>query len=204
ETLRIMAIVNSILKWIMKKRMHQIELFMKYPNEVQEEWLFDLLETAQATEWGKTYDYESISSVAAFKERVPIQTYDTLKPYIERMLQVEPNILWPSPIKWFAKSSGTTADRSKFITVSQEALDDCHYAGGKDLISIYCHNRADNNVFEGKGPVLGGHHVINALRKTSCGDLPTIIGKELPLCCEYHRLSDIASTLSRINQEKRG
>ena len=157
-----MAIVNSILKWIMKKRMHQIELFKKYPNEVQEEWLQDLINTAQATEWGKKYDYESISSVETFKERVPIQTYDTLKPYIERMLQGEANILWPSPIKWFAKSSGTTSDRSKFIPVSQEALEDCHYAGGKDLISIYCHNKPDNNIFEGKGLVLGGSHQINA------------------------------------------
>ena len=197
-----MAIVNSILKWIMKKRMHQIELFMKYPNEVQEEWLFDLLETAQATEWGKTYDYESISSVATFKERVPIQTYDTLKPYIERMLQGEPNILWPSPIKWFAKSSGTTADRSKFIPVSQEALDDCHYAGGKDLISIYCHNRPDNNVFEGKGLVLGGSHQINALGKTSSGDLSAIIVQNLPFWAEYHRFPDIALTLNPNFEEK--
>jgi len=197
-----MAFVNSFLKWIMKKRMHQIELFMKYPNEVQEEWLFDLLETAQATEWGKNYDYESISSVATFKERVPIQTYDTLKPYIERMLQGESNILWPSPIKWFAKSSGTTADRSKFIPVSQEALDDCHYAGGKDLISIYCHNRPDNNVFEGKGLVLGGSHQINALGKTSSGDLSAIIVQNLPFWAEYHRFPDIALTLNPNFEEK--
>jgi len=197
-----MAIVNSILKWIMKKRMHQIELFKKYPNEVQEEWLQDLIATAQATEWGKKYDYESISTPEMFKERVPIQTYDTLKPYIERMLKGEQNILWPSPIKWFAKSSGTTADRSKFIPVSQEALEDCHYTGGKDLISIYCHNRPDNNVFEGKGLVLGGSHQINELGKTSSGDLSAIIVQNLPFWAEYHRFPDIELTLNPNFEEK--
>ena len=197
-----MAIVNSILKWIMKKRMHQIELFKKYPNEVQEEWLHDLIATAQATEWGKRYDYESISTPKTFKERVPIQTYDTLKPYIERMLNGEQNILWPSTIKWFAKSSGTTSDRSKFIPVSQEALEDCHYTGGKDLISIYCHNRPDNNVFEGKGLVLGGSHQINALGKTSSGDLSAIIVQNLPFWAEYHRFPDIELTLNPNFEEK--
>lgn len=182
--------------------MHQIELFKKYPNEVQEEWLQDLIATAQATEWGKKYDYESISTPEMFKERVPIQTYDTLKPYIERMLKGEQNILWPSPIKWFAKSSGTTADRSKFIPVSQEALEDCHYTGGKDLISIYCHNRPDNNVFEGKGLVLGGSHQINELGKTSSGDLSAIIVQNLPFWAEYHRFPDIELTLNPNFEEK--
>jgi len=186
----------------MKKRMHQIELFKKYPNEVQEEWLHDLIATAQATEWGKRYDYESISTPKTFKERVPIQTYDTLKPYIERMLNGEQNILWPSTIKWFAKSSGTTSDRSKFIPVSQEALEDCHYTGGKDLISIYCHNRPDNNVFEGKGLVLGGSHQINALGKTSSGDLSAIIVQNLPFWAEYHRFPDIELTLNPNFEEK--
>jgi len=186
----------------MKKRMHQIELFKKYPNEVQEEWLQDLIATAQATEWGKKYDYESISTPETFKERVPIQTYDTLKPYIERMLKGEQNILWPSPIKWFAKSSGTTSDRSKFIPVSQEALEDCHYTGGKDLISIYCHNRPENSVFEGKGLVLGGSHQINELGKTSSGDLSAIIVQNLPFWAEYHRFPDIELTLNPNFEEK--
>ena len=182
--------------------MHQIELFKKYPNEVQEEWLQDLIATAQATEWGKKYDYESISTPETFKERVPIQTYDTLKPYIERMLKGEQNILWPSPIKWFAKSSGTTSDRSKFIPVSQEALEDCHYTGGKDLISIYCHNRPENSVFEGKGLVLGGSHQINELGKTSSGDLSAIIVQNLPFWAEYHRFPDIELTLNPNFEEK--
>lgn len=196
------AFVNSILKWIMKKRVHQIELFKQYPDEVQEEWLQDLVKTAQATEWGKKYGYESISTVDDFKDRIPIQDYDSIKPYIERMMNGEQNILWPSTIKWFAKSSGTTSDRSKYIPVSQEALEECHYAGGKDLLSIYCLNCPDNNLFEGKGLVLGGSHQINALGKTSSGDLSAIIVQNLPFWAEYHRFPDIELTLNPNFEEK--
>lgn len=124
-----MAILNSIFTWIMKKRIHQIELFKKYPHEVQEEWFQSLISTAQATEWGKKFGYESILTPEIYKNRVPLQDYNSLKPYIDRMLKGEQNILWPSEIKWFAKSSGTTSDRSKFIPVSKEALEDCHYQG---------------------------------------------------------------------------
>ena len=186
----------------MKKRIHQIELFMKYPNEVQEEWIFDLISTAQATEWGKKYDYESISSPDEFKNRVPIQDYDSLKPYIERMVKGEENILWPSTIKWFAKSSGTTSDRSKFIPVSEEALEDCHYKGGKDLVSIFCNNRPETNVFKGKGLVLGGSHQMNEMGNTVQGDLSAIIVKNLPFWAEYIRVPDRVTTLNPNFEEK--
>lgn len=194
--------VNSLIKWIMKKRIHQIELFMKYPNEVQEEWFYDLISTAQATEWGKKYGYESISSPQEFKDRVPIQDYDSLKPYIERMVNGEENILWPSHVKWFAKSSGTTSDRSKFIPVSDEALEDCHYKGGKDLVSIFCNNRPETNVFKGKGLVLGGSNQINEVGNTVQGDLSAIIVKNLPFWAEYHRVPDKLTTLNPNFEEK--
>src|SRR5690606_36192479 len=112
-----MAFINSFFTWIMKKRIHQIELFMKYPHEVQEEWFQSLIDTAEATEWGRKYDYNSILTPEDYRERVPIQDYNSLKPYIDRMIKGEQNISWPSDIKWFAKSSGTTAYRSKFIPV---------------------------------------------------------------------------------------
>ncbi len=132
-----MTLVNSIFTWIMKKRMHQIELFIKYPYEVQDEWFQTLISTAKNTEWGKKYGYESILNQDQFKKRVPLQNYDTLKPYIEKMLSGQHNVLWPSEIKWFAKSSGTTNDRSKFIPVSEESMEECHFKGGKDLLSMY-------------------------------------------------------------------
>jgi len=198
-----MAIVNSIFTWYMKKRVHQIELFMKYPLDVQEEWFHTLISTAEDTEWGKKYDYSSIETTEQFKERVPIQTYDTLKPFIERMLKGEQNILWPSEIRWFAKSSGTTSDRSKFIPVSEESLQECHYKGGKDMLSIFCNNRPNNQILTGKGLVLGGSHQINQLNDNSfCGDLSAVLIKNLPMWAEYYRTPDISIALMDNYEEK--
>lgn len=198
-----MAIVNSIFTWYMKKRIHQIELFMKYPLDVQDEWLHTLIASAENTEWGKLYDYKSILTLQQFKERVPIQNYDTLKPYIERMLHGEQNILWPSEIKWFAKSSGTTSDRSKFIPVSEEALEECHFRGGKDMLSIYCNNRPNAQIFTGKGLVLGGSHQINELcEDIHYGDLSAVLIKNLPVWAEYYRTPDMSIALMDNYEEK--
>ena len=145
-----MAILNSILGWIIKKRMHQIELFMKYPCEVQEELLRKLISTAEHTQWGEHFEYQSIDNFKTFSERVPVVTYDQLQPQVERIMKGEQNILWPSEIKWFAKSSGTTSNRSKFIPVSMESLEECHFKGGKDLLSIYFNNNPDALLFNGK------------------------------------------------------
>ena len=198
-----MTLVNSFFTWIMKKRMHQIELFMKYPHEVQEEWLHNLVDTAKNTEWGKTYGYADIKSSDEFKNRVPIQTYDTLKPYIERMLAGEQAVLWPSEIKWFAKSSGTTNDRSKFIPVSEESLEECHYKGGKDLLSIYCNNRPESKIFTGKCLVLGGSSkVIQLNTDASYGDLSAVLIKNLPIWAEFYRTPDQSITLLENFEEK--
>ena len=198
-----MAIVNSIFTWIMKKRMHQIELFVKYPHDVQEEWFQTLISSAQHTEWGKEYGYSSIYTQKQYKERVPLQNYDTLKPYIERMLKGEHNVLWPSEIKWFAKSSGTTSDRSKFIPVSEESLEECHYKGGKDLLSLYCNNRPDARIFTGKCLVLGGSHQINQLNaESSYGDLSAVLIKNLPFWAEFYRTPEMSITLMDNFEEK--
>lgn len=198
-----MEFINSILSWIMKKRIHQIEFFIKYPTEVQEEWLHSLVNNAKNTEWGKMYDYKSIQSINDFKQRVPIQNYDTLKPYIERMLKGEQNVLWPSEIKWFAKSSGTTSDKSKFIPVSTESLEECHYKGGKDLLSIYCHNKPETKIFTGKCLVLGGSHQINHLNEDSqYGDLSAVLIKNLPIWAEFHRTPDLSIALMDNWEEK--
>lgn len=198
-----MAILNSIFTWIMKKRIHQIELFMKYPHDVQEEWFQNLISAAEATEWGKKYDYKSILTPEEYKQRVPISDYDDLKGYIERMIKGEQNILWPSDIKWFAKSSGTTSDRSKFIPVSLEALEECHFQGGKDMLSIYCHNRPENKVFMGKSVVIGGSSQINNFSPDSYyGDLSSIIIRNLPSWAEFKRTPNLEVTLNPNFEEK--
>ena len=151
-----LSIINSIASWFLKQRIHQIELFLKYPNEVQEELLMNLLRSAENTTVGKQYDYGSIRSYAQFVERVPISSYEDLEPLIERTRQGEQNVLWETPIKWFAKSSGTTNAKSKFIPVSNEALEDCHYKGSKDLLCLYLNNNEDSEMFLGKSLRLGG------------------------------------------------
>jgi hypothetical protein len=198
-----MTIINSVFTWFMKKRIHQIELFMKYPNEVQEEWFEQLVAGAENTEWGKKYGYKSIENLAQFKERVPIQTYDTLKPYIERMLKGEQNVLWPSEIRWFAKSSGTTSDRSKFIPVSEESLEECHFKGGKDMLTLYFNNRPNARIFTGKSLTLGGSHQVGQLNAdTFFGDLSAVIMKNLPLWAEFYRTPHLDIALLDNFEEK--
>ena len=179
---------NSIFSWIIKKRIHQIDLFRKYPVDVQQHVFRDLITKAVSTEWGLKYDYQSISSIQDFQQRIPLQTYDDVKPYVDRLLKNEQNLLWPSEIKWFAKSSGTTSDKSKFIPVSKEALEDCHYKGGKDLLSIYYHNFPDGKLYKGKHLVVGGTSEVNASSINSyTGDLSAIIMQNLPFWAEIKR-----------------
>ncbi|MDH5825318.1 GH3 auxin-responsive promoter family protein [Sphingobacterium sp. SG20118] len=198
-----MAILDSLFAWFMKKRIHQIELFMKYPHDVQEEWFQSLISSAEATEWGKKYDYNSILTPEEFKNRVPIQDYNSLKPYIDRMIKGEQNILWPSDIKWFAKSSGTTSDRSKYIPVSEECLTECHFQGGKDMLTIYFNNCPDSQIFAGKSVVLGGSSQINSFSSDSYyGDLSSILLRNLPFWAEFKRTPNLEVTLLPDFEEK--
>ena len=151
-----LSIINSFASWVLKQRIHQIELFLKYPNEVQEELLHNLLTASENTIIGKKYEFSSINSYQTFAERVPIASYEELQPLIERTRQGEQNVFWETPIKWFAKSSGTTNAKSKFIPVSNEALEDCHYKGSKDLLCLYLNNNEDSELFLGKSLRLGG------------------------------------------------
>ena len=135
-----MAIINSVITWIIKKRIHQIDLFMKYPHDVQEEWFKKLLHAGKETEFGKKYDFDSIRNYEQYRERIPVHSYASLKPYIDRLRSGEQDVLWPSDIKWFAKSSGTTAGKSKYrshtcYSQQLDKLNHCILRGGK-LISI--------------------------------------------------------------------
>ena len=177
-----MAIIHSIISWATIKRMNQIELFEKYPVDVQQEQLFNLLNTAKDTEWGKKYEYASISSMQKYSERVPVQTYPGFVPYIDRIRKGEQNILWPSEIKWFAKSSGTTADKSKFIPVSKESLENCHFRGGKDIIVLYTTHFPGVSLFTGKALAIGGSQQINKYQnELYYGDLSAVLMENLPL-----------------------
>lgn len=178
-------LVNSIASWFLKKRFHQIELFLKYPNEVQTELLLNLIETAKDTQIGKKFDFASINNYRTFAERIPISTYEEYHNIIERSRNGETNIFWPTPIKWFAKSSGTTNAKSKFIPVSMESLEDCHYAAGKDLLCMYLNNNENSQMFTGKSLRLGGSKELYRENGTAFGDLSAILIDNMPLWAEF-------------------
>jgi hypothetical protein len=180
-----LTIINSFASWVLKQRIHQIELFLKYPNEVQEELLMNLVQSSRNTILGRQYDYNSINSYATFAKRIPISTYEDLQPLIERTRQGEQNVFWEEPIKWFAKSSGTTNAKSKFIPVSNEALEDCHYKGSKDLLCLYLNNNEDSELFLGKSLRLGGSSQIYEDNDTFFGDLSAILIENMPIWAEY-------------------
>ena len=187
----------------MKKRIHQIELFIKYPINVQLEWFNKLIDTAKNTEWGIKYDFKSIRSIEDFKSRIPVQNYESLKPDIDRLMKGEQNILWPSDIKWFAKSSGTTAGKSKFIPVSAEAMEECHFKGGKDLLSMYCNNNPDTMIFSGKSLSLGGSHHLNIPNVDSFyGDISAILMQNLPFWAQWIRTPELSIALMENWEEK--
>lgn len=179
------TIVNSIISWFLKKRIHQIELFLKYPNDVQNELLLKLITTAKRTEFGKTHQFSSIKNYTDFVNLVPIQKYETIEPLIERCRQGEQNLFWPTYIKWFAKSSGTTNAKSKFIPVSDEALEYCHMKAGKDMLCLYINNNEETQLFTGKGLKLGGSSEIYKDNNSYFGDLSAIITENLPFWADY-------------------
>ena len=151
-----------------------MELFIKYPNEVQEELLKELINKARNTEIGRKFNFSEIKNYRDFASRVPLHCYENYYEAIERSRQGETNIFWPTPIKWFAKSSGTTNAKSKFIPVSEDSLEDCHYAAGKDLLCMYLNNNPESQMFTGKSLRLGGSKEIYRENGTSFGDLSAI------------------------------
>ncbi|WP_308991374.1 GH3 auxin-responsive promoter family protein [Mariniflexile litorale] len=179
------TIVNSIASWFLKKRFHQIDLFLKYPNEVQNELLLELLDIAKDTQIGKEYDFASIKNYRMFAERIPIKNYDGWQDVIERSMKGETNLFWPTPIKWFAKSSGTTRAKSKFIPVSEESLEDCHYAASKDLLCMYLNNNENSQLFTGKSLRLGGSKELFRENGTVFGDLSAILIDNMPFWAEF-------------------
>lgn len=181
-------IVNSIASWIFGRRIKQIEHFMRKPHEVQDIVFHRLIETAATTEWGKKYGYRDIKNYEDYKRQVPISSYEDIFPFVERNMKGEQNLLWPTEIKWFAKSSGTTNARSKFIPVSKAALEECHFKGGKDLLSLYVSNYPETKIFTAKNLSIGGSYQVSHLnRDMYYGDVSAVLMKNLPFWAEFMR-----------------
>ena len=178
------SFINTVASWMLKKRIHQIELFEKYPLDVQNEELKKLIQISKNTEFGKQYDFSSIDSYETFKERIPSFTYEEFFPIINKTINGNQNIFWPEKIKWFAQSSGTTNSKSKFIPVSNSSLDNCHFKGGKDMLCLYLNNNENSNMFLGKSLRLGGSRKIYENNDHYFGDLSAILIDNLPVWAE--------------------
>ena len=195
--------LNALFGFLIKKRLQQIELFRAHPHEAQLEVFHRLINDAKYTVWGREHGYASISTPEQYRERVPLQDYTGLKPYVDRLRKGEQNLLWPTDIKWFAKSSGTTNAVSKFIPVSREALEDCHYKGGKDLIALHYAHRPDSKLYQGMSMVVGGSSTIEQVRTDAySGDLSAIIIRNLPIWVEVRRTPVIETALMENWEEK--
>lgn len=172
----------------MKNRIGRINHFKEYPIETQFSVFNSLIERAKFTEFGIKYNFSDIKTIKDFQERVPVMTYEEFFPWNERVLKGEKNILWPSEIVWFSKSSGTTNARSKFIPVSEESLHECNYMGGRDALTLYVENVPNTQIFTGKSVSINGSLHPNPYNESVlAGDVSAIITKNLPKWAEYFR-----------------
>lgn len=191
-----MKLLSPAISSLARMRLWRIEAWKNNPLDAQREVLQDLVTSAQYTEFGRKYNFSNLFNVRDFKEAVPIHEYNDLKPYIERIMNGEQNVLWNTPIYWFAKSSGTTSDKSKFIPVSDESLEDGHFKASKDVLSMYYQFKPDSELLTGKGLVLGGSHNINPMNnEAQYGDLSAVLLQNTPFWGHWLRTPDLSIAL---------
>ncbi len=176
-----MSFINSVVNSFNARRLKKIERFKTHPGIIQETEWKKLVEQAQHTEWGRRYHFTTIRHIADFQKEVPLQTYEDIKPWVDKIRTGEQNVLWPGATRWFAKSSGTTEDKSKFIPVTKDALKGCHYQGGYDVLAIYGQQNRTTKIFTGRTLTLGGSQQIdNKNNHSYYGDLSAILIKNVP------------------------
>jgi len=191
-----MKLLSPAISSLVRSRLWRIEAWKNNPLDAQREVLQDLVTSAQYTEFGRKYNFSNLFNVRDFKAAVPIHEYDDMKPYIQRIMKGEQNIIWNTPIYWFAKSSGTTSDKSKFIPVSDESLKDSHYKAVKDVLTMYYQFNPDSELLTGKGLVLGGSHNINPMNnEAQYGDLSAVLLQNSPFWGHWLRTPDLSIAL---------
>lgn len=198
-----MSILSPAIKQYFKIRNSLIDNFVLNPIGTQQQVFNELIGSGQYTFFGKKYDFQHIDNIADFQEHVPIHEYDDLKPYIERILNGEQNILWSSPITWFAKSSGTTSDKSKFIPVSMETLEENHYKSGKDVLALYLKTHPNSKITQGKCLAIGGSNQINQLTEESYfGDLSAVMLQNMPFVGQIMKAPELRISLMEDWEQK--
>jgi len=191
-----MKLLSPAISSLARMRLWRIDAWKQNPQDAQREVLQDLVTSAQYTEFGRKYNFSNLFTVRDFKNAVPIHEYEDLKPYVERMMHGEQNILWNTPVYWFAKSSGTTSDKSKFIPVSEESLEEGHYKASKDVLSMYYQYKPDSALLTGKGLLIGGSHSINPMNtQAQYGDLSAVLFQNSPFWAHWLRTPDLSIAL---------
>jgi len=191
-----MKLLSPAISRLARLRLGRIENWINNPIAIQYEVFQDLITSAQYTEIGRKYGFEYLYTINSFKDTVPIHEYEDLKPYIERTMQGEQNLLWNTPINWFAKSSGTTNDKSKFIPVSEESLDESHFQGAKDLLTLYYNLYPESDLLTGKGLVIGGSHQVSKVNdEAHYGDLSAVLMQNTPFYGHWVRTPELSIAL---------
>jgi hypothetical protein len=194
---------NSAFRWFISKRMTNIEQVRTRPVELQRQLFSRLIAAGRNTAFGREHGLDAVTNLRQFKRNVPIRTYDEIKPYIQRAQSGEAGVLWPGETQWFAKSSGTTFDRSKFLPVTAASLHGCHYKGGKDLLALYCDHRPEAELYDGKHLILGGSSALDDNGNGGySGDLSAIIVRNLPFWVETRRTPNRGIALMANWEEK--
>lgn len=202
--------LTHIIRPIFSSRLRELDRYATQAQQLQLDVLKRLLSKASDTQWGHQHGYNNTLSYQQFAQQTPVNTYEDLKGYIDEMRQGKADLLWPGKVKWYAKSSGTTNDKSKFIPVSKDGLHDIHYAGGTDCVTWYLRNNPKSKLFDGKALILGGSHAPNYNQKNSLvGDLSAILIENISPLVNLVRtpkkktalLSDFEIKRTRIAQE---
>lgn len=196
--------LTSIAKPLLMPRMWRIGMYAAHSEEIQRKVLHHLVAVAADTEWGNEHGFREISSYEDFARQSPLTDYESAKGYIDRMRHGEADVLWRGRVKWYAKSSGTTNDKSKFIPVSPEGLKRVHYAGPRDAVAIYLHNNPKSRIFDGRSLILGGSHAPNYnLPDSLVGDLSAILIENIPSIVNTFRVPSKKTALLADFMEKR-
>ena len=191
-----MKILSPAISRLARIRHWRIEQWANDPIAAQREVLQDLITHGQYTEFGRKYGFNQLFNIRKFKETVPIHEYEDLKPYIDRIMQGEENVLWNTPVNWFAKSSGTTSEKSKFIPITKESLEDCHFQSAKDVLTMYYNNRSESDLLTGKGLVIGGSHQISPINDDmQYGDLSAVLLQNTPIWANWIRTPELSIAL---------
>lgn len=191
-----MKLLSPAISSLARMRLWRIEAWKLHPVDAQREVLQDIVTSAQYTEFGRQYNFSELFNIRSFKQAVPIHEYNDLKPYIQRIMNGEQNVLWNTPIFWFAKSSGTTSDKSKFIPISNESLEDCHYKAAKDVLTMYYQYNPNSELLTGKGLVIGGSHTISPMNhEAQYGDLSAVLLQNSPFWAHWLRTPELSIAL---------